>query len=255
MKSRKLLLALPMVMVAFGNASAANLNYLEGRNVELLKLLPPPPPANSEEQKQDMAAVLDIQRTRTEPQVQRALADNVLSIWRYDDVLGPKFNAQNLPVLNKFFERTQGDARVILMTTKAAWKRNRPAFVSDDVHALGGKPRLPTGYPSGTGLAGALTGIILANMVPEKQFELFERSAEFLQNRVVIGQHYPRDILAGRLGATVLAAAFFETPAFVKDYEAARAELRSALGYSEPVVASRPSSDDDIVTGSIKPRK
>jgi acid phosphatase (class A) len=258
MTTRKLTLALSILLLVAGgngNAFAAGMNYLTGRNIDLTKLLPPPPPADSEAQKQDMNAVLEIQRKRTPKQIERALADNVISIWRYNDVLGPKFKAENLPVMNKFLERAQADARAILTTTKEAWNRPRPVFVNSEVDALGGKPRLPSGYPSGTGLAGALTGIMLANMIPEKRFELFERSAEFLENRVVIGQHYPRDIVAGRIGATVLAAAFFESPAFVKDFDAARAELRNVLELGEPVIARQPDADDDIITGSVKPQK
>ena len=37
------------------------------------------------------------------------------TIYLFDDVLGPKFNARNLPVTDAFFERMQGDARAILV--------------------------------------------------------------------------------------------------------------------------------------------
>jgi acid phosphatase (class A) len=78
---------------------------------------------------------------------------------------------------------------------------------------------------------------VLAKMVPEKRFELSERNREYALNRVVLGQHFPRDIRAGEIAGTLITAALMETPAFRRDLETARAELRQALGYpAEPEV-------------------
>ena len=81
-------------------------------------------------------------------------------------------------------------------------------------------------------------------MVPEKRFELFERNREYAINRVVIGQHYPRDIRAGEIAGTVIAYALMQTPAFMHDMQAARAELRQVLGY--------PAEPEAV--GSVKPK-
>ena len=242
---RKLALAISiLLLLSGGDASAAELNYLTPTKVELLKLLPPPPPPQSEAQRRDMDAVMEAQKNRTPETVARALADDELSIYRFDDVLGPKFKAENLPVTNEFFKRMQADARLILNATKEAWVRLRPYKINSEIIVLGGTPRTNFAYPSGTTIFGTLTGIMLANMVPEKQVELFDRSAEYVANRVVLGVHYPSDIHASQMGATALAAAFFDTPAFKKDYEDARVELRTVLGYPvEPLVGQRPKDD------------
>jgi acid phosphatase (class A) len=116
------------------------------------------------------------------------------------------------------------------MLSKEYWSRERPVKASKDVIPLR-SVRLPTAYPSGTTLFGSVTGIVLANMVPEKRYDLFERGRQFSKGRVVIGVHYPRDVLAGEIAATLIASAFFQTPAFVNDFEVARAELRQVLGY------------------------
>lgn len=234
-----------LVMSPLGapSASAQKLNYL-GQIIDLTALIPPPPPANSMAQREDLADVIDMQEKRTDVQVERAIADNILSIYRFDDVLGPKFKRQNLPVLDAFMEKAQADARAVLIAAKNAIQRPRPAAASQDVIALGGTPRLPTGYPSGGVVFTTLTTIVLSNMVPEKRFELSERNHEYAVNRVVLGQHFPRDIRAGEIAGTVIAYALMETPAFMRDLQAARAELRQVLGYP---------AEPDVV-GSVQPK-
>ena len=79
------------------------------------------------------------------------------------------------------------------------------------------------------------TAILLAKMIPEKRYDLFERDREYGKNRILIGEHFPRDIRAGEIAATVIVQALMEKPAFMRDLEAARVELRQVLGYpAEP---------------------
>ena len=96
-----------------------------------------------------MTAVLEVQKTRTPLQSKRAMDDNILSIWVYNDVLGPNFKSANLPVMEAFFKTMHADARILLMQTKDIWARKRPHLVNPAVVPLDGATRLPYGYPSG----------------------------------------------------------------------------------------------------------
>ena len=232
-------LALLACVLGAPPASAQKMNYL-GQIIDVTELIPPPPPPTSEAWKQDLADVLEMQENRTEAQVRRAIADNVLSIYRFEDVLGPKFKRENLPVMDAFLEKAQADARAILIAAKNALQRPRPAAASKDVLALGGTPRLPTAYPSGGVVFTTLTAIVLSKMIPEKRFELSERNREYAVNRVVLGQHFPRDIRAGEIAGTVIAYAMMQTPEFMRDLQASRAELRQALGYPTELEVAGP---------------
>ncbi len=104
--------------------NAPKMNYLR-EVIDLTELIPPPPPRESEAWKQDLAEVLEMQQNRTDMQVRRAIADNVLSIYRFEDVLGPKYKKQNLPVTDAFFEKLHSDQRAILIAAKNALQRPR----------------------------------------------------------------------------------------------------------------------------------
>ncbi len=248
MTARKLTLALSILaLTTGGNAFAAEFNFLRPGQVELTKLVPPPPPADSEAEKQDMAAVLEVQKTRSPQQSKRAMDDNILSIYVYNDVLGPNFKAANLPVMDAFFKTLHADERILLMQTKDVWARKRPHLTNSEVKPLDNATRLPYGYPSGGVMNSTLTAIVLAEMVPEKRFELFERNLEYGHNRVVVGVHYPRDVLGGQMAGVAAAQALFDAPAFMKEFGPARDELRRVLGYP-PV---KKSIDDAIASGTL----
>jgi acid phosphatase (class A) len=112
---------------------------------------------------------------------------------------------------------------------KDVWKRPRPHLYSDLV-----KPVVPLSksgsYPSGHATVGTLMGIELANMLPEKRSEIMARAWEFGHNRVVGGIHYASDIEMGRISGTVIAQTISTHPDFQQEFEAAKAELRAALG-------------------------
>jgi acid phosphatase (class A) len=140
-------------------------------------------------------------------------------------------------VTNGFFETLHADARILLMQTKDVWARKRPHLANSQVVPLDGNVRLPYGYPSGGVMNSTLTAIVLAEMIPEKRAELFERNFEYSHNRVVVGVHYPRDVLAGYMAGAAAAQGLFETRGFVREFGPARDELRRVLGYPPAVAA------------------
>ena len=205
--------------------------YLNPHQIDLPALLAPPPALGSAEQQADLARVLDVQRNRTPEQVARARADVQKSVFRFSDVLGPTFNETNLPKTAALFAAAAQDAEMVAKSGKQYFERPRPFVTSSDVHPS--VPISPKGvyssYPSGHATFGYMTAILLAQMVPEKRAALFARGREFGENRVVDGVHYPSDVEAGRIDATLVANALMANPEFQREFAAAKAEVRTAL--------------------------
>jgi acid phosphatase (class A) len=198
--------------------------------VELSNLLPPPPAAGSTAAQHDLQVVLATQQSRTEADMAAAKADTDRSVFRFADALGAGVQPKALPKTAAFFARTAAFDKDAVKDAKDFWKRPRPSIVSTEVHPLAKEKANDWSYPSGHATFGYTTAVLLANMLPEKRAAIFARADVYAEHRIVMGAHFPSDIDAGHLAGTVIAAEIMQDPSWKQDYEAARLELRHALG-------------------------
>ncbi|WP_047464668.1 phosphatase PAP2 family protein [Rhizobium rhizogenes] len=204
--------------------------FADAKEINLLNLLPPPPANDSAQTKAELGEILTLQVTRTPDMAARAVADAEENVWRFSDAIdNPKFTKENLPKFSAFFDRIVETEGAVVDPAKDVWKRPRPHLYSDLV-----KPIVPLSksgsYPSGHTTLGTLMGIVLSNMVPEKKAAIMTRAWEYGHNRIVGGIHYATDIEAGRIAGTVIAQTITTHEDYKAEYEAAREELRAALG-------------------------
>ena len=199
--------------------------------VDLITLLPPPPAQDSSQTADEIKEILSYQKNRTAQMVASAQGDQELTVFRFADVLGPPFTPEKLPLTAALFEKALRVSEQSVGPAKSHWKRPRPYVQNPKIHPC---VKMPTNdaYPSGHATAGTLMTVLLAQMIPEKREELFTRGWKFALNRVVGGVHYRSDVEAGRIAGTVLACEILKSPSFKKEFEKARVELRSALGYA-----------------------
>lgn len=229
-------LALLLAWLVAASAEAPE-PWISPGDVDLATFLPPPPAADSTAQRADLDAVLAVQTARTEAQVQEARADQLVSVFRFADVLGSAFSPTRTPRAGALAQEACRQSAPITAAAKRHWNRPRPFKASNKVtpvitNATEGS------YPSGHATCGYLWAILLADMVPEKRAELFERGIRYGTNRVIGGVHYPSDVEAGRMGAVVIAAALFADPRFRLEHEAAKTELRSVMGVTSAPAGS-----------------
>lgn len=227
--SAVLLLALaglaPFAASAAPNAAA--LPYPSASRIDLTAILAPPPDAAAT--RQELEALLAIQKRRNAADEAACVADQVISVYVFADVLGPKFTAAALPKTDALFQRVLATVHVPMAKAQQTWARKRPPLADPAIHPVGSLP--PTAaYPSGHATSGALMGILLAGLLPERSAELHARGVLFGYRRILAGVHYPSDVEAGRQSAAAIAQSLYQDPQFMADYGAARTELRAGLG-------------------------
>ena len=239
--------------------------YFQPGSLDLVGLIAPPPPAGSAAARRDLEGVIEAQRdARRQGTTARAIADAEISCGHFADVLGPKFSAAQAPLALYFLNRAALAGASASGPGKTYWWRPRPYLVSKRVKPLadvapgaleGAGPfddfraacnpgqavrerrriadldplRGQTSYPSGHSAFGTSCAILLAAMVPEQRDALFQRGRDYGRSRNVVGAHFPSDVEAGRIVATVAVAQMQQNAAFRQDFERARAELRAAL--------------------------
>jgi acid phosphatase (class A) len=218
----------------------ATAQYLSPGQVDSVALLAPPPARGSDAARQDLKAVLAVQRdAHRDGSILRAIGDAQPSCARVADVL--HLTAGSNAAL-EFATHAALQASAATGAAKLFWRRPRPYVVSSRVErpgdvATGGAPGTAaakdwayTSYPSGHAAFGMACAIVLAQMVPEERAALFTRGRVYGQSRVIIGAHFPTDVEDGRLIGTATAAFLLQNPQFRSDLRGARAGLRQALG-------------------------
>ncbi len=84
-------------------------------------------------------------------------------------------------------------------------------------------------YPSGHTAWGYAQALVLATLLPELGPQLLARAAEYGRHRVVLGVHYPLDVIGGRILAQAAVADALADPRFAAAVAGARTELRGVL--------------------------
>jgi acid phosphatase (class A) len=222
--------ALLLSMLLIGQTALADDDGGKPAIVELSNLLPPPPAAGSIAAQHDLQAVLAAQQARTATDMAAAKADSERSVFRFADVLGPGLQPNALPKTAAFFQRTADLDKREVKDAKNYWRHPRPSVVSNQVHPLSVEKPNDWSYPSGHATFGYTTAVLLANMLPEKRAAIFARAEVYAEHRIVMGVHFPSDVEAGDVAGTVIAAEIMQDPEWRQGYEAARLELRHALG-------------------------
>lgn len=219
-----LLLAAPLPVVAGPSP------YLTAERLDLTLLLPPPPAAGGAVEKAEIAAVIAAQRAASPERIALGVRDAEEDVFTmFGAVMGERFVSVNMPLAAEFFARVGESEDATVDPAKKLFGRVRPWMASTDVKVLG--PSSKSGsWPSGHSTRSTLEAIILAAMVPEKRGAIWARQAEYAESRVIIGMHYPLDLVMGGRAGSAMATAMFADPAFRADFDRVKAEVRKAMG-------------------------
>ncbi|MFI6338811.1 glycoside hydrolase domain-containing protein [Streptomyces sp. NPDC050535] len=110
-------------------------------------------------------------------------------------------------------------------------------------------------YPSGHTYGGYEAGTILATLLPELAPSILARTSEYGDNRIVLGFHYPLDVMGGRITAQATVAHRWADPDFERLLTQAHTEIENVLlaqcareGYGDTLTACEGDSYADLST-------
>lgn len=152
---------------------------------------------------------------------------------RFEKAFGQEISLETTPELYDLLQRVAIDVSISLRSIKNAYLRVRPyvyfgegTLIPDDEDALRGNGSFPSGH-SAVGFAFAL---ILAEVAPEHQTEVFKRGIDYGDSRVIANYHWRSDVEAARVIASMVVARLHACDAFREQLERARNEHRSMPG-------------------------
>lgn len=194
---------------------------------------------------QNMAIVTRINREATKEQREQALVDAEGQGYLYylADALGPKLGHAFISAYNRGeLRKAAALIKASEVSTSAAKQHfnyprpflqpNNTIHLVPDTAVIGdNKPYIASGgaFPSGHTNTGYTDALLLAEMIPERFVPLIDRGARYGYSRIVLGVHYPLDVIGSRMLAERNVAHYLNDPQYRRLFEQAKTELRSAL--------------------------
>ena len=152
----------------------------------------------------------------------------------YSEPLGLTISKENTPEIYALSERLlatvllcNNKSKSRLMRTRPFIEFNEPTPVPEDEEKL----RNNSSYPSGHTTKGWAFALVLAEINPEKQDEIFKRGFEYGESRVIVGFHYQSDVDAARVITSALVSRLHTNKDFIQQLAKAKEEfLRKTAG-------------------------
>ena len=198
-------------------------NFLNIASLKITKVLPPPP-TDVQNNHKDRILLKDAMATRTKKQIKRAVSVISDNVFDYSQVLGPNFNAKQLPLTAALFAKVESDTKVAIKAAKNSFERTRPKTwekIKIDEKNDG------YSYPSGHTTRAFLWATLLKELFPLQHRELMKEARQKSWNRVILGRHYPDDVYAGQLYGQYLAKQFFKNHQFQQEWAAVKNEVKN----------------------------
>jgi acid phosphatase (class A) len=213
-------------VVLRSGALFAQTAYLTPGHPDGVTLLAPPPVVGSAEEAADLASARAVFQGRTAEELARAKKDSGLSLFLFASAVGPDFKPGKFPKTEALFAKVRAAIGGAIDVPKDHWKRKRPYQM--DPQLVLGDPERSFSYPSGHSTRGIVYSLLLADIFPDKKEPIFEIGRTIGWDRVLIGKHFPTDVVAGRVLGQAIYRELSSSAAFQSDLAEAKAEARQA---------------------------
>lgn len=222
-----------LVVLSFGLLQQSALAYdrrpyFGHENLNLTKLLPSPP-SNNTAISAELAIIRALQDSTSADRIEQAIADDGQGLRAFiSQTTLSDLDISKVPLTSILVQRILDTQDAVTSPAKIYYNRQRPPLLDQSI-----KPAIPLlssgSYPSGHAAGGRAVALILAEMIPAKREELIQRSYEYAVSRIVLGVHYPSDIIAGLESGDYLTKRLLKDSEFLLDLERATEELRRVM--------------------------
>lgn len=195
--------------------------------------------------KSNQQTVIIINQDATESLRRQALVDaeGISYLWFLSDALGPRLGQafitaygkgelSKAAALIKASEVSTGEAKKYFDYQRPFLVQGSGIYlVPDNTIVKDLHPYSADGgsFPSGHTNTGVTDSLLLAQMLPERYQALVIRGARYGFSRIVLGVHYPLDVMGSRMIAQYNVAHYLNDPQYRVLFNEARDQLRAAL--------------------------
>jgi acid phosphatase (class A) len=246
-----LLLAQPQS--AAPGAAPAPKGYLAPERVPHVdQIIPPPPPVGSPRQLEDMAVFSKTRQLEGSSRWALAKADDSYAIpyllKAFSCAADAQLTPQNAPKTASLIQRILRDASATSASAKTVFQRKRPYLFVDGPICIEKTDRLAESpdYPSGHTTLSWATGLVLAELMPDRATQILARARAYGESRLVCGVHSVSAVIEGRATGSATVAALHGSPEFRADLEEVRTELAATRAS-----AAKPDIDQCLVDGAL----
>lgn len=206
--------------------------YLQVGVIKIDEVLAAPAAAGSSLEDAELAMIRAVQHSASAEAKALADADIKMTFSIFADIVGPDFTPKKQPATFAWLQQGARDASAIINDAKKQFNRARPSTIGKKPS---GEPmETSPSYPSGHAGQAAVWAEMLALVHPSKAEALRERAAKVGVGRVILGVHYPSDVIAGHALGVEIVKRMQASEAFKADVTKVQSEIEGAAVDTSP---------------------
>jgi acid phosphatase (class A) len=205
--------------------------FLTPTSIDWKTILPPPVTKDSLEQAAELDLIVAVQKAASPAALTEAQGQATkMDVNTFADIIGPWFDAKQLPKTEALFHEIEAESKkTVTGPAKKFFNRFRPADADPRVKAYEAEDE--RSYPSGHSTRGTMYAYVLADVFPELKDKLIGRGQQIGFNRIIVGAHYPSDLVAGRVIGKAIAEHLLADQAFRSALAECKVEMEAVRSH------------------------